>query len=288
MTQVIEPGTKFGRLTVLSATRLGKRAASVVECACGIRKPVLNYNLKSGATSSCGKCGKEHESLVGQVFGHLTVLRDVDPKAGTRQWRSLCQCACGNSVQITVPNNALKSGNTRSCGCFQKARQLQGVTRHGHTRHGKACSRTYQSWKDMLRRCNVPGTTNYDNYGGRGIRVCEAWRQFETFLVDMGQCPDGLTIERIDSNGHYEPGNCRWATPKEQARNKCTNHVVTYKGVTACLKDVCKAFGLPYERVKSRLRRGCSVELAFDAPDVKGSQTYFKRMPPQEQERGAD
>lgn len=218
----------------------------------------------------------KHGSLVGQRFGRLIATADAPPKvysSGARTtWRSVCRCDCGNLV--TVPNSALKDGNTKSCGCLQIERQNLSVTKHGHTSRFRSPTRTWRIWNGMKRRCANPSARGYENYGGRGIKVCCRWQEFKNFLEDMGECPRNLTIERIDSNGHYEPGNCRWATAKEQARNKRTNRIVTYRGVTACVKDVCKAFGIPYERVNSRLKRKWPVELAFSVPDVQGSKAY--------------
>ena len=220
----------------------------------------------------------QHESLISRRFGRLVAIADAPPKVfsnGRRTtWQSVCRCDCGQIV--TVPNSALKDGNTQSCGCLQTERQIAAVTKHGHTSRFRSPTRTWRIWKGVKKRCLNENATDYWKYGGRGIQVCERWLDFRNFLADMGECPRQLTIERIDSNGHYEPGNCRWATPKEQARNKRTNRIVTYHGVTACVKDVCKAFGIPYERVNSRLKRKWPVELAFSTPDVQGSKAYRK------------
>ena len=113
--------------------------------------------------------------------------------------------------------------------------------RHGHSGHGKESqrSRTWKAWRSMRRRCYEKTRENYHRYGGRGIRVCKRWKDsFENFLADMGECPAGCTLDRFpDNDGNYEPGNCRWATGKEQSRNTARNLWLTYKGETLCLKD---------------------------------------------------
>ena len=146
-------------------------------------------------------------------YGRLTKLKDT----GKRKWREivwLCRCDCGNYVE--VPTGSLQSGNTRSCGCL--------LSTHGHTRC-KQRSRTYYSWSSMKQRCANQNTPRYKDYGGRGIRVCNRWLKFENFLEDMGEKPEGyrISIDRIDNDGNYEPNNCKWSTPKEQASNRRNN-----------------------------------------------------------------
>ena len=160
--------------------------------------------------------------ISGQKFGRLTVLGRAE---GQCRW--LCKCQCGNPT-VTRSNN-LRSGGTRSCGCLQReVARLVGMTTFDANRgtkfvHGHSAkrSRTYQSWRMMRQRCNNPKADNYYYYGGRGITVCTRWDSFENFLADMGERPDGLTLDRYpDFNGNYEAGNCRWVTSKQQAANR--------------------------------------------------------------------
>lgn len=123
---------------------------------------------------------------------------------------------------------------------------------------------TYWSWLAMRARCNYPKNKRYSDYGGRGIRICEEWGKFEAFYADMGERPEGSTIERIDADGNYERANCRWATTNEQNRNKRSTVNVTLGGETLCLKDWCRRLGLRYTTVVMRIRRGASPLRALE------------------------
>ena len=157
--------------------------------------------------------------LTGQTFGRLFVFE----RAENNHWRQtqwFCKCSCG--AEIITLSSSLHSGATRSCGCLRRERvSANGKlnTTHGHTIGGR--SRVYRSWTSMKSRCRYPRTWNYKHYGGRGIKVCDRWaNSFENFLADMGERPQGKTLDRFpDPDGNYEPGNCRWATATEQNNN---------------------------------------------------------------------
>lgn len=157
---------------------------------------------------------KDH---TGQKFGRLYVIERTQPiqYPNCRKTAYLCQCDCGQIV--TVRGDYLRIGKTKSCGClFQK---------HSHWLNGKATT-TYKIWDGIIQRCTNPNNRNYRLYGGRGIKVCKRWLKFENFLNDMGQRPQGLSIDRKNVNGNYEPINCRWATPQQQSQNTRTKEQI--------------------------------------------------------------
>lgn len=134
------------------------------------------------------------------------------------KWRALWICRCGNKFEASISN--VTTRHTTSCGCIQKASRVGPTPRHGHSSKTYR-SPTYKSWQAMIARCTLEKHPAYHRYGGAGIKVCDRWRsRFENFLLDMGERPEGLTIDRIDGRKDYEPGNCRWATYVEQNRNR--------------------------------------------------------------------
>lgn len=143
----------------------------------------------------------------GKRYGRLTV-RKKHGRNHLKQVVWVCDCDCGG--ETLVPASSLSSGNTRSCGCL-----LQDTI----TKHGGAGKRSYNTWRAMIRRCNNPEDKDYPRYGGKGITVCDRWLDYTVFAEDMGEPPDGHTLDRVDNSGGYCPENCRWATLRQQNRN---------------------------------------------------------------------
>lgn len=149
--------------------------------------------------------------------------------------------------------------------------------------HGFSATPTYHAWRNMIDRCEKRSTINFQDYGGRGIKVCSRWREsFAAFLEDMGPKPSpGRTssLDRIDNDGNYEPGNVRWATRIEQARNKRNNRLITINGITRCAAEWCEVSGVPWSMAKSRLRRGWSEERTFsEPPKIKGERNSMAKL----------
>jgi hypothetical protein len=191
-------------------------------------------------------------NLVGQTFNRLTVLSAALDRRGRAAW--VCVCVCG---VITKPIAAylLRNGDTRSCGCLGRERRLAGVTKHGHW-VGRRASPTHQTWGDAKKRCFNPRHLQYRDYGARGITMCARWADsFQAFLDDMGEKPKGLTLGRIDNDGNYEPGNCRWETREQQGRNRTDNQFVTLGDVRLCQADWERSLGLTHNGLSERRYR---------------------------------
>lgn len=195
--------------------------------------------------------------LTGQRFGRLVVIESVGrSKYRYGLWR--CKCDCGN--EVIVATNLLHRGKTQSCGCYKIDK---------NTTHGQSGTRLYWIWGGMINRCTNSTMHNYNNYGGRGITVCDEWRTFEPFYewaITNGYRED-LTIDRIDTNGNYCPENCRWATPKQQANNKRNNRLLTLNGITHTMTEWSEITGLSVTCICLRLDRyRWSVEDALTKP----------------------
>lgn len=193
--------------------------------------------------------------LVGKKFGRLTVKE----YAGNDKWRAAmysCECECGEIV--TVRGEHLRSGHTTSCGCFQSEKT---------TTHGCKKYRLYSVWGTMISRCYNPSRSGYNGYGGRGITVCEDWKDVKNFIkwaYENGY-HEGLSIDRIDNNGNYEPSNCRWATPKEQARNTRRSVKITLNGSTRTLPEWAEIYNIKPGTLYARFVKGDRGEKLFRA-----------------------
>jgi hypothetical protein len=176
------------------------------------------------------KIGKKSD-LTLQRFGMLVAVRLADSaKNGGAQWH--CACDCGSEKVVTANN--LTRGKAKSCGCASQSFRREKSTKHGHTRFDGFTTPTYRSWHSARQRCENEKSRAFPDYGGRGIRFCERWHDFRNFLADMGEKPAGMSLDRIDVNGNYEPGNCRWADQSTQAANKRPR--ATLQGVDRLLR----------------------------------------------------
>lgn len=201
--------------------------------------------------------------LTGERFGRLSVVGRCETRSGKHiLWE--CFCECGSSC--TVITASLRSGNTKSCGCWQADSKIGR-----RSTHNKSHTRTWESWSSMKKRCLNPNDVNYHRYGGRGIGICERWLEsFENFIEDMGDRPKGMSIERIDNDGNYELGNCKWAAGKEQARNRRTTRLLNFRGETRCLTEWGEITGLNPRSIRNRLDAlGWDVERALTTPARK-------------------
>lgn len=206
---------------------------------------------------------KQIINLIGKRFGRLIVIKRMQQDRW-RNYKWLCQCDCGK--QKIVRSGSLRSGYTQSCGCLQKERCAVSHTRHGHKTKEKT-SKIYRIWEAILRRCKNPNYHEYKYYGGRGIKVCERWKKFENFLTDMGKPPTkNHSIDRINNDKDYCLENCRWATKKEQQRNKRNNHLETFNEKTKCIAEWAEEFGIPDGTLRARLKYGWSIDRALTTP----------------------
>lgn len=202
------------------------------------------------------------KDITGQRFGKLVVLK-VAYKDKRHECHWLCKCDCGS--ETTTTGNRLRSGKTKSCGCIQKAMRDAG----NHKSHGMTKSRLYYEWCNMKSRCDNQGNIMFKNYGGRGIKYCDAWKKFEGFrdwALNHGY-NDTLTLERLDVNKNYEPDNCEWIPIEKQYLNRTDSHFLTAFGKTQTIKEWADETGLKYDTIHARIKYyGWSIE---DALSVK-------------------
>lgn len=250
-------GRKFGKLTVIGrdedyiSPKGERRRRWKCLCECGNELSATSNNLKK--MKSCG-CAR-YPDLTGRKFGMLKVIEKsgiyISP-CGSRSslWR--CRCECGR--ETTVMGYYLTNGHTKSCGCLKV---------DSSTTHGMSKTRVYKIWSDMITRCYRKCHGSYKDYGGRGITVCDEWRNSPEKFIEwafINGYSDELSIDRIDSNGNYEPSNCRWATRKEQANNTRRNHRIVYNGKTQTLKQWAEELGISYKMMTGKIHSGYSLD----------------------------
>lgn len=242
--RIHKPGDRHFKLVLVRQTK-SATGLTEWECQCDCGKPTTIALGNLGRTKSCG-CAAFKYDLRGKKFGKLTAVERLGPS-----WR--CVCECGN--ERLLPTGHLMSGHSMSCGC------------NCYT-HRKSRTIEYLVWSRMKARCYDPNSPSWDHYGGRGIKLCKKWEfDFAAFLADVGHRPaPGYSIERINNDGDYEPGNVRWATAKEQANNRSTTVLLTFNGKTQTTTQWCDELGIPYQRLMQRIKRGWSAESALTAP----------------------
>lgn len=208
-----------------------------------------------------------HSIPVGTTFNRWTYLGH--DRLTSQGVVSLFRCACG--TERIVKRSSVKTGQSKSCGCQRvDSARLQNRT-HGRSKDGAGSA--YVSWSGLFRRCYNPKFSSYENYGGRGIKVCERWHRFENFLEDMGDRPPGTTLDRWpDKNGDYEPGNCRWATTSEQMFNTRRTIDVQHSGRRVTTGDLAKEAGISMDLIRHRLKSGMTVNQAINASNLNERQ----------------
>jgi len=216
--------------------------------------------------------------LNGKRFGRLTVIARDGSHRGKALW--LCKCDCGN--EKIAESCHLRTGATTSCGCYQKERASESNVTHGDSR-----SRLYYEWQHLKRRCYNPSSPNYKYYGGRGIKVCDEWREsfeaFKTWALENGYRED-LTLDKIDNDKDYTPDNCRWATKEMQSCNRSINRIVTYHGELGVYEVMCRKLNANTGTIRSRMKKkGVSFEEAVDNfPPTAPYKSYCGYVPKDE------
>jgi hypothetical protein len=249
-------GKVFGRITVIESTdkRYDRKVVWRCVCKCGKFCFIGTSQLTSGNTKSCGclrieKAGQYKKlNLIGKRFGSWTAIEgDIKRKGGKRIfWKCICDCG----TERLVSTEDLMSGHSKSCGCSI------GIPRGSH---GLSYDKLYKTWSGMVQRCENENSASWKYYGGKGVVVCKEWRlSFKCFWewANNNGYEDGLTIDRLDNNGNYEPLNCRWVTIKENNRNKGCIKKLTINGDTKKLVEWCELFNVNPSTVYRRLKEG--------------------------------
>lgn len=199
--------------------------------------------------------------LSGRVFGRWTVVGFAGRKHHGLLWH--CRCSCG--AMRGVLSKSLLSGRSTSCGCYQ----AESVSKHRHT-HGMTGTPEYGAWINVIQRCENPKCRTYPDYGGRGIRICAEWREsFRAFYDAVGPRPEGHSLDRIDNDGHYEPGNVRWSERSAQSRNRRACHRITHNGETLTIIEWSERFGIPPGTISARARFGLPSEEILSMKGVR-------------------
>lgn len=209
-------GKIFGKREVLKEIFIDKPGRHYeCLCVCGNIDIVSGTSLRAGRSKQCSECQYNElynpEKEIGKKYGKWTIIRFIDTHR--RLLRFECECECGiKSIHCAAD---LRAGKSKQCTTCHN-REISKI----NIKHGMHDKALYKIWASMIQRCTNPKTSHYHRYGGRGIKVCERWLIFENFYADMGERPEGMTLERINNDGDYKPSNCKWATHKENCNNR--------------------------------------------------------------------
>lgn len=225
-------------------------------CDCGNIKLVDISSVLDGRSTSCGcKRSRKRVQLTGMKFGKLLVLSLHSTTTVPHSWK--CVCECGN--ETVKSQQSLLFGKTKSCGCLRSELSAVRKTKHGYSKNHYL----YSTWVSMRDRCNNPNNSSYFRYGGRGISVCKRWDDFKAFIDDMGDRPDGCSLDRIDNSKGYSKDNCKWSSMSEQCNNKRGNVLIDIDGEVRTATQWERMLGLKSGTVTLRIRRGWAREKAL-------------------------
>lgn len=245
----VREGDVYNRLKVVSFAgyKSGKQYWECL-CECGNKTVVEKLNMVYGIVKSCGCLKSETEVALGNKYGKLTVVgKTGDVLGGSPMWECTCECS---DKKVFVRQYHLTNGSVRSCGCMRKGINLK---------HGLSNKRLYRIWRGMVARCTNPDHQSYQQYGGRGITIDPSFKEFTGFLAGI---PDGYSVElqldRIDNDKGYIPGNLRWTTPKQNARNRSDNIIVTDPKTSEVMTliELSERYNVPYHKLHKRVSTG--------------------------------
>lgn len=239
-------GKQFGFLTVLTGSENRKYERYwLCQCVCGIQREVSERTLKNGKSTHCGCKRKDvFKDMTGKRFGNLTVVKRIESHKNKVYW--LLRCDCGKMTKATTSD--LNNGDYSSCGCMRGKKSFK---------HGKVGTHIYYCWAGMKDRCSNPNFHQYHNYGGRGIKVCEEWldfRNFDKWAMQNGY-KVGLTIERVNVDGNYEPSNCTWIEKAEQPWNKTDTVRTIINGKEKNVRQIAEETGLSESTIRARISK---------------------------------